>query len=478
MKRRGMLKGRISEFPKPVYRVQKFKNTMFFQEGNRIWTIDKRGVHKFFENNKLFSGTFCEQGFWICLMEKTGSGEEKFHDELRGFDDREQILGVMDDFPISDSEIVDNLAVVLNCRSENGAFSVKNLENSETYTIENAPIYNFSVCDGFIYTNDIYEKIECFDYQLNKIWERDKGKVNYSASPLAMPMPYKDSVIVNIGSDDNRCNGEILSLAKNSGDILWSRVLENDISACVLVDDRVCLAAQGQMVVLDAGSGEILVDEPSGFEKDTMTEGVCFDGNNLLFINPRESKIRVFTADGKQLLQELKIPMPYMPSQYAQMIYRDGRYYLPLELADMTLGSACSGLLILEKSDNGDGSVVIEKWPVNSTVIRLENETGEEYYHVLVTGETLDDVLRYGEIKLQEVISARGSHNLSDERRNEKFNGELLFSANIDDLGKDAEEKIQYMIQSVEDINRRWDVRSGNGEHQISVKLAPLPPLP
>ena len=130
-----MLKGRISEFPKPVYRVQKFKNTMFFQEGNRIWTIDKRGVHKFFENNKLFSGTFCEQGFWICLMEKTGSGEEKFHDELRGFDDREQILGVMDDFPISDSEIVDNLAVVLNCRSENGAFSVKNLENSETYTI-------------------------------------------------------------------------------------------------------------------------------------------------------------------------------------------------------------------------------------------------------------------------------------------------------------------------------------------------------
>ena len=132
------------------------------------------------------------------------------------------------------------------------------------------------------------------------------------------------------------------------------------------------------------------------------------------------------------------------------------------------------GLLVLGPTENKQTSnIEIEKWPVLRTVKKTDDQAGGEQYHVLVTGEELEDVIRYGEISLKEIASVKGSQIYSDERRNNKFNGNILFSTNLGDLGLQAEENIREMVSRIEDWANRTGISAGNGKAAIRITLVP-----
>ena len=164
-----------------------------------------------------------------------------------------------------------------------------------------------------------------------------------------------------------------------------------------------------------------------------------------------------------------------MPQEGKPLVYHKGQYYLPLMTGDYSLNGVVYGLLVLSQTDDKNtANIDIERWPVQKTIEKTECQDNKgEQYHVTITGEKIEEVIRYGEISLKEVASVKGFHIYSDDRRNVNFNGSILFSTNCEKLGPQAEEKIKDMAASVEEWAFKTGVSAGNGKEKIKVTVKP-----
>jgi outer membrane protein assembly factor BamB len=293
---------------------------------------------------------------------------------------------------------------------------------------------------------------------------------------MLKPQIYKQIVIINAGVDPRQKNkGEIIALSKTDGSLIWSQEIGIEASNCILIEDKVYIACDRRMIVLNAETGGCELNEPSGFTSGGRNETLWSDGKHLFMISPNEQAIRVFSKNGNTLLQELKIPRPYMPQEGKPLVYHSDQYYLPLMTGDYSLNGVVYGLLVLSRADDKNtANIDIERWPVQKNVKKIDGQDGGEKYSVSIAGQKIEDVIRYGEIALKEVASVKGTHIYSDDRRNLKFNGKILFSTNTDDLGQLAEEKVKEMASRVENWAQRTGVCAGDGKGEIRITVMPL----
>ena len=95
-----------------------------------------------------------------------------------------------------------------------------------------------------------------------------------------------------------------------------------EVSNCILIKDSLYLAMADRMIVLDAYSGKRILDEPSGINEPYLGDTLWSDGERLFMIRSTEPKIRVFSKDGKTVLQEISCEMAVQRSVYPMSMFR------------------------------------------------------------------------------------------------------------------------------------------------------------
>jgi hypothetical protein len=285
-------------------------------------------------------------------------------------------------------------------------------------------------------------------------------------------MMIDDSVILNLGVDkQSERNCEIISLYKANGEIKWRKAFKKEISNCLLINQKLLVAHEGRLIVLDPGTGEVLVDEPSGFEKRTHEDTLWADEGCLYYISCAEATIRIFSQDGKDVMQDLKIPLPFAPVVGEAFVAFEEGYYLPLALGDDCLQGAVYGLLKLSPAKEGQKpEITVEPRPAYQ-VLTEETDDGQIYCRIVFKNKDLETILKYGPIVMKEYANVRGAQVWSDERRNPKFNGRIVFSTNLEDFGAEDQQKIQQMIEDTETWFETMSVRAGNRKDKIATEL-------
>jgi hypothetical protein len=328
--------------------------------------------------------------------------------------------------------------------------------------------------DGqYLFGRHTSKGISCLDFDLNTVWDYEFDRFVDFVHGNLLPYPYKDLVILNIGVDREKGgDGQIIALSKSDGSLVWKRHFERE-PTFIVINDRVYVTDDGRMIVLEATTGKTLVDQPAGFETNHPGDSLWSNGQELFMVNMTLSLIRIFSTDGKTLLQELKIPEPFAPLNSEHFISHDGFYYLSLAIQDMCLNGAVYGLLILGPAeDQQKAGIVVEPRPYNQVLVK-QMEDGQEYCHVILKDHSLEKVLKYGPILMKEYANVKGSQVWSDDRRNPKFNGRIVFSANFDDFSDEDNRKINRMIEETEKWFDTMGVHAGNRKTEIKIELGP-----
>jgi hypothetical protein len=144
-----------------------------------------------------------------------------------------------------------------------------------------------------------------------------------------------------------------------------------------------------------------------------------------------------------------------------------------LGIEDMSLNGAVYGLLILSPTeDKQKVGIFVEPRPYNQVLTKLTKD-GQDYCHVIIKDSDFENVLKYGPILLKEYANVKGSQVWSDNRRNPKFNGMMVFSANIEDFSDEENQKIALMLKDAEEWFDIMAIRAGNRKAKIKIVLGP-----
>ena len=455
--------GRIHELKEQPVRNFIFDDQYFFYEGGRLYSVDKDKLKILSESQSYavyihgLGGIWCDDGNGYKYLDVKGNTNyKKFKD------------GAIDLFH-------GNYCVYSfkNEQSNKYNFAIKNLKSNETIVHEDS-FNNYTICGKTLLARKTSKGIKCFDLGLNTIWEfKFDRNVDFVYGNLK-PFLFQDLVILNIGEEKEGGDGQIIALEKADGSVVWKHHFETEPTFTV-IGDRVYATENGRMIVLDAATGNTLVDQPSGFKSSFKGDSLWSNGWELFMVNMTEALIRVFSADGQTLLQELKIPEPFAPLQREHFTNHNGYYYLPLAVRDMCLTGAVYGLLMLRPAKEGDKLEIIIKPRPAHKVLTKQTDDGQDYCHVILNSGSVNEILKYGPILIREFGNVKGAQVWSDNRRNHKFNGRIVFSTNLDDFNNDEIGKIKQMIADIEEYFHTMGIKAGNRKDQINIELGPSP---
>jgi hypothetical protein len=294
--------------------------------------------------------------------------------------------------------------------------------------------------------------ILCLDFDLQEIWsfqtERDISVGNYD------PQFINDMVICYLGeSVEGKRDFQIVALSLADGSVKWCRIFE-DYPQCWIdiIRGKLYTTIMGRILILDAHSGEILLEIPSEtlFQKGKKLSkiGVSPVKNYLLAIRSEDQLLQIFTQDGKECLQTIKLPEKYFPSCSTPIEF-DGRYYITMGQIG-TLFFAYNAILILTPDENAPAEVAVAlpKRPPFE-VSRIKNEKGEHEHIVSVSCENLDELIKYATITLKE-IALTTSSKFERRKRNTKHNGRLHLRVDPKPLPEGGFEQLAKVKERVE----------------------------
>ena len=310
--------------------------------------------------------------------------------------------------------------------------------------------------------------IQCISPRsLELIWERDFDKY-YLTNRFREPILTGNSVIAVVGwNERTQRDAEIVSLRRTDGATIWSRIFQDHPSTCELVRDRLYIEEGGRLWVLDAASGETIVTRTIGFSFQAPTL-VWTEGTRILvFSGPRA---RAFSLDGKEVLEDWELTRPYEFTLEPPVLVGDSFWMRAAADSGKRLLNTSTALIRFERANADTSSmtgrtttICPEPWPVGVHVYSIQTNK-ETKYHVSVTGDSADDVVRYGYIVLRWVAQARGAMLFNDYRFEKTFRGHILFSWTVpnDDnsairtMVEELQQELKEAPQPVTDI--RFDV--------------------
>lgn len=464
------IKGTLKEFSGHVGDFKVYENALFFCEQNRVWkSFDLSNFQVFTEGCcDHFEGLgFIENKLWVteCIDVNCEQTVYVCHDG-KNPDERRR-----DAFPYPSAVDLNEVIFSKNWEDEECFFYTKQKRTGEV-TKKKTECYRVLLDESGIYSKSAFGKIEKLDYELNIAWQKEYDKKN-DIRAKSTPQIYDDIVICNIGADPKtKENGKIVAYQKDNGKEIWRRSFEKEPANCQLFGDLLYMAHQSRMVVLEAATGRTVVDEPSGFETRTVSEILVPLDDHLVMISKEKCAIRLFSGDGKKLIQHLDIPGGYETHDGGPLIIHDGQIFLRTYPSDMCLKGVKEALLVLEKAQEGQScEIEIEEWPVSVAVDRKADDGGECFYTIDMQGTSLQDLLIYSEIALEELPSIYGAQIWSDDRRDFEFNGKILFRPSGIEWNEDARRKLIERVRYVEKWCVNYDICSGDAKNPISIEV-------
>jgi hypothetical protein len=311
------------------------------------------------------------------------------------------------------------------------------------------------------------------DWDAAQAWSRD-FETTLGDFGTCRPQAHEELVIAPMGlMKGDRSRSLVVAVRRDTGRTVWQRECAVPFGSLRVDDGVVLIIAGARIVRLDAATGDVLTDVPSGFATDGVAQSLQRIGERLVAVAPREGRIRLFSGEANELEQELRLPAEYRPHDHVLLTAASDRYYLPCRA--VTMNPVSNGLLELGWDLGGEaGEIQVPPWPVESTVLRIGTKTGnEEYLHIAVSDGDLEDVLRYGRIALQSRLNAECEHRWSSAQGS-KFNGRILFSCQVAET-RSGEAKVLAMLSRVNDWAAVHDMTAPlDGETPARIELAKM----
>ena len=415
---------------------------------------------------------FFQDGLWLCNNRNFGHTREasEFVDFYR--------LGKQ--HPAVGECLSDNSIPILNNKvysrgkseADGDYFCSHDLETGQHKVVSGK--YFHSASDGqFIFVRRNRPKVlECFDLDLNQLWEFPIEESGSKASQY----PQFDGELVFIAPKK-----VIFAINKGTGELEWQYEFEYPPTSFTVGNGRVYCANTGQMIVLDAQTGDVLVQEDTGLAAfDTRVTYIQTPtdlsltpiGDDLLYVGSNyDSAIKIFSADGKNCLQTIDLQsIGYPWGSFTQPLVVGDKIFQKLGSDHSEYGS---GILMLQPvNDDSDAGIEIEARP-EILIYATPNLEEKHSYQIYVEGSALDLLDRYCGIALVELLyeTARSPslEGIKEGAFDNRHDGNIELIVDPDTGTGDVDSIMQSMIEDVMGFIALRNIVTAKGNLPISI---------
>jgi hypothetical protein len=308
----------------------------------------------------------------------------------------------------------------------------------------------------------------CFDLELNIAWKSDLSFRGTLWCKDDAPQFFQDLVIFNASVEPIPKDAfAITAFAKADGSVVWTRVFERQPRRTILVGDKLYLALDLNMVVLDASTGKTLIDEPTGFKRNEVFRNaqqitVFPAGESLLAFGQTDQSIRVFTQDGKRLVQEIKLPRPnslrafdpFQPDIPSTPLINHNNIYCKLHHY-----TGLGAIGILSPTPEGEEPKITIKPRLAYDFSEIPDAQGGHGYRLHYHHDNLDDLVSAARYELMEMCQYCGIDRSEHKHFDPRFNGRVTVAVDQAKLPNDAKDELEKMAQAVEKFLETFLVR-------------------
>jgi hypothetical protein len=331
--------------------------------------------------------------------------------------------------------------------------------------------------DEELFTQDSKKNLYCFDTNLKQKWKVSLPKnlrPSYPSSPTEYTKLFLcgSNIIINAGVDRRkRSIGKIIALSQKNGKTVWEYDVDELPSSIFLVDDKLYITYRGDIIVLDGHTGKTILKEPSGFDEEIAV----YPFNDLLFcFSQPESKLKIFSSDAKEVLQELKFPSLYYPS-YQHGIIPKGDYLYACGFRTGTFTKGTSYGLIAVSPNSGDEPLA-DILPRVEMPLSIDMDQGEKVYTLTTTHDDIEDILRYGEIRLKETARHYGfDHYMENPKIDEEHTGRMALQVNLSKLPDNSLGRLKIMAENLEKhLKEIWWHPGAGKKYLFQIEIRPI----
>jgi hypothetical protein len=217
------------------------------------------------------------------------------------------------------------------------------------------------------------------------------------------------------------------------------------------------------MILLSAETGEILLRQDTGFKAEKNTSlWACKE--YLLFFSCQDSAIGVYKDTGEPL-GVIHIPDPYTVRPCAVPYYLQDKIYVQLVAKEQTLVPILYGLLVIDPDELASGDYQIQFEPQPDLVTQVVDDgEGNDRYEVTIHHDSLDDVLRFGEIELKRIAAVYGKQVYPSKQVNPRFAGQIIYNIDEQRLKNPDTAKLDILVARVHHLVSLIGGRAGNGK--------------
>lgn len=412
------------------------------------------------------------QGIWLSYtpemnVARRESGAEFYDVYDKGITREDEPLTIAGDCDFLDEETY----VIIELGKDPGLF-LKRVGREETLHLAGDFIPGVRATRDRIIFREGGFGVLCCNRSLEVVWQFNTTKEIFSRA-RSTPILFGETAIVNLGEKADEARGEfdILAFDLRDGRIRWQAVVPTSPGSSELYGSRLFTIAGPRMFVIDAASGEIVVDAPHGFASE-LRHQLFPMGEYLIAASEPDSVIHVFSADGGTLLQRIQVPAPYQPLRVQEPIFWKGKVFMQLVIRGLECRGAYGALLTLEeeeaKGEQRERTVHIPERP-KMTVLTLETPAGEHELAIGVSLDDVDEIIRYGTILLKELAYFRGPRVGSE--LDPKHNGVLRLMVDGSRIKKSDMGRLNEIAGCAEHHFSSLGFKAGNGKSDFKVTV-------
>jgi hypothetical protein len=375
--------------------------------------------------------------------------------------------------------------------------------------------YGFSISNDKLFLR-AGDDVLCVDFNFKSLWEIEHNKTSFT-SINRIPQYHKSSdlIIVNVGEIPKGVRGEfeINAYYPADGSLAWQHIIDKSPTCSNLIGDKVYVWDNEHILILDAATGAVLVNELHGYkhpEERSFSKGSLYpfehDGiTDLLLVCDDDGGIQINSADGKTIKQVIYAPDPYSISGNNPPVFHDDKIYVKLTHQDSYNNTMNGAFMVITPVDDSSkpntpcsttGNTLIKDTSICSygviaprppTLVELiKNESGDDVYCVSIehdtlksdaASKTLDDFIRFSTIALKETAFKYGSYTSSTET-NKNHHGQLLLSVKPESLKETSGLNEEKMLEKLQVIKERVErnlfdtgVQAGDGSSAFVVEI-------
>lgn len=258
---------------------------------------------------------------------------------------------------------------------------------------------------------------------------------------------------------------KITALRNSDGSVAWTKILPTSLFNTTLCEGRLAMVAGDRLYVLDVETGATLVDRPTGFELDATVlvqpVSALATPDAIVVFHQHDKTIRIFSADGTDILQDILLPMPpgphaawrFQPNVASLPIWRGGKVYC---LLDQETG--CGAVAVLTPTDGEPTITIKPRLP-----FRLEHVPdgeGGRSYRLSIAHDDLDQLVAALRYELRELCmycgQFGGNYRQPHDHADPLFNGRVVVAVDAKQLPDQAKQELEAGLIETESFLREY----------------------